>query len=219
MAGGPTMGGQAAGSDWLVRELQNLRRDFEEYKSARTLEAATIGAGGIRTANFDGTSFANPGTVGNYFGFDGAVLNALFLRAGSVSNDALTNPVTFAFYEGATNSVTLTVAGSYLNTGTISVPTGFTKALVFSHCTVGGTNSTGAADNIYCSPTINTTNGQLIPQGVTAGFAGTVSMTQALLITPPALGATIQVKVWGAVDHSGWTGGNGHISAFVIFTR
>jgi len=217
MSGGPTIGGAATGSDWAARQIDALWSELREMKAARTLEAATIGAGGIRTATFDGTNFANPGTQGNYFGFDGAVLNALFLRAGSVSNDALANPVAAGFFEGSA-SATLTVAGSYLYTGSISIPTNFTKAIVFCTGTTGGFNASGTGDNLYCQPQIAGVNGEQIAAGIPASFANSVSASQAILLNPLS-GSTIALKVWGATDHAGWTGGNGHLSAAAIFFR
>lgn len=202
---------------WLVRKVEKLEADIRELRAARALEAATIGAGGIRTANFDGTNFANPGTQGNYFGFDGAVLNALYLRPGSVSNDELANPVAAGFFEGSGNA-TLTVPGSYLFTGTITIPAGFTKAIVLCTATTGGTNGSGAGDNLYCQPQINGVNGEQIAAGIPAGYAHSVSASQAILINPLS-GGSIPLKVWGATDHAGWTGGNGHLSAAAIFFR
>lgn len=206
-----------AGEDYLVRRVQDLERELREARAASTLQASSIGQGGLHTENFDGTSFAVPGTMGNYFGYDGAVLNALYLRPGSVSNDTLANPVVAGFFEGSGNA-TLTVPGSYLFTGTITIPTGFTKAIVLCTATTGGTNASGAGDNLYCQPQIATFNGEQIAAGIPAGYAHSVSASQAILLNP-LTGSSISLKVWGATDHAGWTGGNGHLSAAAIFFR
>jgi hypothetical protein len=111
----------------LERRVRDLERLVQEMAAARTLENASITAAaglGIRTSDFDGTSFANPGTHGNYFGGDGAVLNALYLRPGSISNTLLTNPVAFDGNGGATTNfaVTTTGSGSALGAVTNTVP-------------------------------------------------------------------------------------------------
>lgn len=203
------------------RQLADLARQVRELAAAKTLANATIdgGAGaGIRTADFDGASFANPGTTGNYFGADGLVANSLYLRPGSVSNDKLANPISAGYYEGSANG-TLTVAGSFLHTGSIPVPSGFTQAIVSCTVTVGGTNSTSVPDNLYAGPTINTANGQTIANSAAVGFAQSVTMSQAAIITNLAAGTSITVKAYGATDTAGWTGGNAHISAQVLFLR
>lgn len=65
---------------WMGREIHTLKQAVREIRAARTLDASSISSTpgkGIRTENFNGTSFADPGTTGNYFGGDGAVLNQL----------------------------------------------------------------------------------------------------------------------------------------------
>ncbi|MGZ4587268.1 MAG: hypothetical protein ACXVX9_05655 [Mycobacteriaceae bacterium] len=139
----------------LERRIRDLERLVQELAAARTLENASITASpglGIRTSDFDGTSFASPGTHGNYFGGDGAVLNALYLRPGSISNTLLTNPVAFDGNGGATTNfaVTTTGASSALGAVTNTVPAGMTKMASFVTGGVTAVNSTASLDYLQC---------------------------------------------------------------------
>lgn len=48
---------------WIMRELKALRRGFDEFRAARRLESATIGAGGLRIADGGSLSAQTPAGV------------------------------------------------------------------------------------------------------------------------------------------------------------
>ena len=239
----PTLGSQISGGgeDWIAREIADLRRELNELRAARTLEAATIGQGGLTVAggaiNINGgalnvlngdltVSGTGNAKSGNYVaGTSGwklapngnAEFNDLTIRGGIIGNDALTAPATFGSYGNYGNN-TLTVAGSYLHSGTIAVPAGYSRALVICNVSIGGTNSTGGPDNIYAAAEINGVQPVAIASGAANGYAMSVGAAYARSLTGLS-GGTIAVKAWGATDVAGWTGGNGHVSAVAIFLR
>lgn len=211
----------------VSEEIKKLQERVRALETGRRASYTTIDQNGMRvdagaailSTDFDGALPSTPGTVGWALGGAGAaaIFNEIILRDRIIGNNALANPVAADFFEGSGNA-TLIVAGSYLFTGSIPIPAGFTKAIVLCTGTVGGTNTSGGGDNLYCQPQIAGVNGEQIASGIPASFAHSVSASQAALLNPLS-GSSIALKVWGATDFSGWTGGNGHLSAAAIFFR
>lgn len=134
---------------YLIRRIEALETFVKQSLAASVLRAATISGGagqGLRTEDFNGTSFASPGTVGNYFGADGAVLGNLFLRPGTVNNDALVSPVSPVSIHADAQSFTLSTTMTVKATATVTVPAGFSTALVFAVSQVTARNSTSVQD-------------------------------------------------------------------------
>ena len=143
----------------LKRQIRDLERAVREMRAERRLDSATISAEpgkGIRVADFNGTDFANPGTVGNYFGGDGAVLNALKLRPGSVSNDELANPVASAVAHDDAQGFAVTTSNVQILSATVPVPAGYSQALILNLAVaVTAYNNTAAVDFLYCKGYVN----------------------------------------------------------------
>jgi len=79
-----------------MRRIRQLEAQVSELSTARRLESASIGSGGIRLAggairssDFDGTGMDDPGSAGFWISSDGAVLDRVVLREGSISAEAL----------------------------------------------------------------------------------------------------------------------------------
>ena len=136
----------------LVRRIADLERAMRELRAARNLDQATITPEpgiGIRTGDFDGTDFAHPGTVGNYFGGDGLVANSLYLRPGSISNDELTNPLEKKrIRNSATNYAVPSGSFTQVCSVNATVPDGFTgvMAIANGYNFVRNTNTTGGSN-------------------------------------------------------------------------
>lgn len=131
--------------DALWRAIRDLQKQMQELNTARTLDAATITAEaghGIRTADFNGTSFAAPGTTGNYFGGDGAVLGDLFLRPGTVDNDALAAPISPVAGQNAATGFALPGTQATVCTLNIPVPAGYTRCICYGTATFSIYNPT-----------------------------------------------------------------------------
>ncbi len=218
------------GDAWLARKLEDMQRQINELRSAQTLDSATISdrpGHGIRDASFNGTSFADPGTVGNYFGGDGAILGNIFFRPGSVATGALAHPVQFNNYFADNNATTFTVAGGNVATQTFVVPDGFDLAQITVFAMIGNTRNSGAGPAPFYAEAIAT--------NVTAAFSsfgpviaatcadgGSMSIAAALSTEFGGLtaGVTLSVNAWAAVDSlTGWgtTKGNGHMVASVVW--
>lgn len=59
---GPSLGGAAVGDDWLVRKVQDLERQLNELRAARSLESSSIGAGGLQVVNGGSIAVIDPAT-------------------------------------------------------------------------------------------------------------------------------------------------------------
>jgi hypothetical protein len=247
---------------WIRRAMQDLQRQITELRAARTLEAATIGAGGITvrggsiviqdasgnvldTLDADGLTVSggsvtiNNGDLvvtgtglarsGNFVaGTSGwklspsgnAEFNDITLRGGIIGNDALTSPADGGWANAQDSSVTLAFPlTTVVLSSSISVPSGFSQALVKMTAIVGGTNGNAGPDNIYCTPVIAGVTGDQISTTVDIGFGGSSVGVFARGLTGLS-GGTISLQVRGAVDTpAGWTGGNAHLSATAFFLR
>ena len=191
----------------MARRIADLERAVRELRAARNLDQGTItpAAGmGIRTGDFDGTDFAHPGTTGNYFGGDGLVANSLYLRPGSVSNDALTNPVVPGQAFQGSGSFTLTVAGSNIITISKAAPAGFTSVVLNAYGRVAAINSTASDDALYCAVDVNGVGGGQFGMPVQAGSFGSLSAGYSTLITGLTTGAAVDTHLFASTSLAGW---------------
>jgi len=198
----------------MARRIADLERAVRELRAARNLDQGTItpAAGmGIRTGDFDGTDFAHPGTTGNYFGGDGLVANSLYLRPGSVSNDALTNPVIpDTASVRATNFAVSGGAFALLGTATKAVPAGFSQLLVTASGwlfarnpnTTGGVDGTGT-DAMYCFVRVTGSDGNsdstAYGQGI-SGFGGFTTATSGVSALKTGLTGSVTLQIWGGTS-------------------
>lgn len=150
--------------DWLVRQVQDLQRQLNELKAASSLGGASIdagdlqvnnggsvivnGGGDIQSGDFDGALPATPGTTGWALGGSGsnAIFNNLVLRGGIIGNSALTSPVFPRSVHADSASFSLSTTMTAKVTATVSVPAGYTQALVIAASQVTARNSTNVAD-------------------------------------------------------------------------
>lgn len=199
----------------MVRRIADLERAIRELRAARTLDQATITALaglGIRTSDFDGTDFAHPGTGGNYFGGDGIVLNQAYFRPGSVSNDALTNPVKPAIVRLSQAPFSLSTSYATLDSASVTVPDGFTKLFVpnaTARLYVVNTNTTGGGDGagleaIYVKVSVGANESTATPTGVSGfnGFATTFA-NDAFLLEDLTSGSSVSFTLQGKCAYSG----------------
>jgi hypothetical protein len=217
----------------LERRVRDLERLVQEMAAARTLENASITAAaglGIRTSDFDGTSFANPGTHGNYFGGDGAVLNALYLRPGSISNAVLANPVRGdSAYAYATNFALTTTGTTPLVSQSWYTPTGFTTANVLIAGRVFAYNSTASLDylfarsRVYVPSSGQTGYGTGLPLAVSAsGGSGLNSSPISIKVANLTDGQEIRLEIQGWTNTAGWAANAGNtadVAGQIIWTR
>jgi hypothetical protein len=210
-----------ANEAWFADRLRDLERQIAELRAARTLANATVDGNGLTSANFDGT--LNPPTAGTKgWGLSGttgdAVFNNLTLRGELIGNEALTNPVSVTIGNGFTAGLTIGIAASILHTETLSIPEGFSQALVFCSISVGATSPSGGG-NLFIHPNINGADGDEIAQAAGgSAFATSAASSMARVITGQT-GGSLTVSAVARASSAGWTGGDGHVSAFAVFLR
>jgi hypothetical protein len=192
----------------LERRVRDLERLVQEMAAARTLENASITAAaglGIRTSDFDGTSFANPGTHGNYFGGDGAILTNLLLRPGAIINDWLQSPVKAGFLFNSINTFGLSTTMTNIQTVNVTIPAGFTSLACIIIGRVYATNNTAGLDYLYGQTNVNGYNGNSYPLPVSAsGGTGTNVSPFAVLLTGLTPGASVSFQMAAQTAFGPW---------------
>lgn len=217
--------GMPANESWFADQLKSLQRQITELRAAQTLNAASVGTGGLSSSNFDGT--LTPPAVGTQgWGLAGgpngaAIVGTLYVRDGIIGDDALTNPVAPASLDGTNTGLTLTTSDSSLRSGTIAVPDGFSTALVLANGAVGGVNSTGSLDGISAHIVIAGVSGDTVTESVPSGLDGHAYPAFASTVTglPSDGTGTLSIATWGHTAGASWTGGTARLSAIVTFLR
>ncbi len=153
----------------------------------------------------------------------------LSLPNGIINNAALASPVTANASFADTNSTNLTVAGIYFATASVTVPTGFTSALVTCYANVGDSRTSGAGPASFVmaawigDPTVATATGSATISATCADGGGASTMAVwTRYLTGLTAGTAIQAGAWGEVlSTAGWVSGaaNGHTVIQVIFLR
>lgn len=206
-----------AGADYLVRRIADLERLVREIAAGRSLNAATIDASpgmGIRSSDFNGGSFANPGTAGNYFGGDGAVIHDLYLPPGSISNDVLATPLVIVQGNNNALNFALSTTEKPLVSIVFTVPEGFTK---FSVMSSGGlaavNNTTGSLDYLNARIWISTYYGDVLFQPVSGnGGSGHVSVSKQGQLENLVAGQQFDVSLRASVDFASWPADQSNIA-------
>lgn len=214
-----------ANDGWVADRFRELQRQISELRAAQTLNAATVGTGGIASSNFDGT--LNPPAVGTQgWGMAGgpagaAIVGTLYVRNGIIGDDALTNPIASGNLDGTATGLTLTTTNTALKSGAITVPNGFSTALVLATGAVGGSNLTGTADGVACSININGTAGDQIieslPAAQTAHAYASFASTVTGLVSDGT--GTLTVATWGHTSTNSFSSMTARLSAIAIFLR
>jgi len=170
------------GEDYLIRRLQEL-----EARVARNEAANVFGLTGIKPkdggtdldgfVNINGPLSVNgdaeingPIEVNGDSTFNGAmsITGALNLPAGIIGNDALTNPLSpQTAHADVANFALATGANAEMVRATVTVPAGYTQALVMASASMGNRNPTGAVDDMYIDCRIN---------GVVSGWSSQTSV-------------------------------------------
>lgn len=214
--------------DALARRLRDTERRLSQ------LESNAIGPNGyvigdrasIRTIDFDGTSFADPGTAGVYLASEAGVgrliVNEIYLRDGIIGNDALTNPLESGVFssDAPGDQAFTTTANTIVHTGTITRPAGFTKALVVVTAVLQGMNPNGGSDYLLGRAYINGNQGPRNFVTADPGVSIAVPCQHAVSLTGLATDVTVQVAGWSSV--AAWPSSafnDAALTGFVVFSR
>jgi len=147
-----------------------------------------------------------------------AEFNQLTLRNGIIGDAALTNPVQVGSADGTVASLTQTSTETTYITESITVPSGFTTALVMATCTSGLT-ANASASVIESRPVINGVQGERIASTAPATDGMSVSSTFATVLTGLSGSFTVQGTSRGTTGNVTANSGNCRISALAVFLR
>lgn len=196
----------AAGEDWLVRRVQDLERTVKELAAANPF--APMGM--------------KPDANGVTFGGSVVINGNLSVPNGSISNAALQNPLTSGSAGYTASNQSFNTASTVYGTQSVTVPSGFTSALVMNGVSGGGTNSSASGDYIYVSSDINGTAGGETPTYAAAGFYASASAFGIRTLSGLTGGATITVGVRVRTGSASWAANGANIvnvNALVLFYR
>jgi hypothetical protein len=154
----------------------------------------------------------------------GAEFNDLTLRGGIIGNDALNNPVSVKVgHADATNFSLNTTSFTEKKRTTITVPTGFTQALVFGTSQIAALNTTGTSDYFYLCTRINGPSGGYSSATLTTpGVWGDQSASNAALLTGLTGGGTFYVSACSWTNSAAWSADSTNtlnVDAIALFLR
>ncbi len=217
----------------LVARLVRLRQDVND------LTGSILRSAGIRLSEtlmtitrnlrvdgtFESTGAANIGGTMNVTG-DAVFSGNLAVPNGSITNDALENPVRFfADFSDVGSPINLANTESELTRLTFAVPAGFTEVFVVGYGSVGVVNPSSAiasvAGRIYIDTPSGTVSG---PRRFQSGPAGsdiaTFPYKQTTTSAVPS-GSTITVRLNGINTGTSWgsTVGGASLNVQAYFTR
>jgi len=214
------------GEDWVPRELAALRKELNELRAANPFGAMGIKpmpdgliVEGYETVN--GPLEVNGDSV---FNGDLSINGPLFLQPGSIENDALSNPLTpLVAHADVANFALTTGANVEKVRTTITVPAGFTQALVYATASMNAKNYNASSDSMYLACTVNgSTPGWSGQQSVAAGEVGHCTKTVASLLSPAGSSFYVNAKASsGGMDWAASTGDQNtiNIDVMVLFLR
>ena len=232
---------QPRGEDWMVRELQTLRRELNELRAANVFGRTGITPKDGGT-DFDGyvningpldvngdAAINGPLEVNGDSEFNGSlsINGPLNLQPGSIQNDALTNPVRFSAGVADNEDLTITLVDTTICTYSFTIPAGFTQAFVIGYGSIGVTNPTASnssiAGRVYIDrPVGGSTWGPRRYQQALANSDSAVYPFKQTIISGLAGGETVTVRMTaintGSTDW-GATPGGGSLNVSVYFTR
>lgn len=222
--------------DWMVRELQTLRRELNELRAANVFGRTGImprdggtDFEGYVNINGDGT-INGPLEVNGDSEFNGSlsINGPLNLQPGSIQNDALTNPVKYEVGVNDNDALTIALTETTVCTYTFTVPAGFTQAFVSGFGSVGIMNPTASNSSVGGRVYIDRPNGQgptwgprRFQQALAGADASTFPLKQTL-VTGLSGGQTITCRLvvlnTGPSDWGPTTGG-ASLNVSVNWTR
>jgi regulator of extracellular matrix RemA (YlzA/DUF370 family) len=159
---GPFLGSSTpTDSNWIARDLAKMQRQIDELRSARSLENATIGRGGLVVT--DGSSAAQTAAAAQlasdqatYGAKGGSIMVA---DAGGVIWDSFRDlSISRAWIENIGSLNFTSSFTEYMGTQTIAVPYGMTQVTLTINVAAGETLSSGTG-NLSVAPVIHQLDG------------------------------------------------------------
>jgi hypothetical protein len=165
------------------------------------------------TTSIDGTTTING---------PAKITGTLELPAGIIGNDALTSPLKpAAIHADATNFPLAIGANAEKVRATITVPAGYTQALVLATVTMSNRNPLAVADDMYLACTINGESPGWSGQ-VTVGTGETGFITNSASTLAEGLGSTFYIAAKASSGNAAWAANvnaTANVDAIVVFLR
>lgn len=214
-----------------LRQIENRLRDLSTQPILLHASTGQDGGQGLSTDknglhlfNPAGTEVVTLATADGSATFNGNVnINGnLAVPNGSITNAALQDPVSpMAFHADASNFALSNGANVPIVTQTITVPAGYTQAVVNATASLSAANSTGATDTLYCGILVNGSGpGYSGRVGVQPGVAANPSRAAGVLLT--SLGSSFTIQATASTNVANWpadVNNNANLDGTVIFLR
>lgn len=206
------------GEDWVGRELTDIKRQIRELSAANVFGLTGISPKDGGT-DFDGFVNVNgPMTING----DAAITGALSLPAGIINNDALANPVQIGTASNGLNNYAITTASTVRASVVLTVPDGFTEAVVTANPTAMGQNSTATTDYLYVMAVVQGVSGGELYTSAAAGLGVGLAAPFHITLTGLTGDDEIIVSVATRAGFNTWaasTANQANIYATAIFLR
>ena len=185
----------------LVGEIAALKRQVAEIARRSpwfNTGSRPNGVGGIDSNNYvEGVSGFRLAETPEF--------NDIRLRGGIIGNDALSNPVSAEFIYDSASNFGLTNSIGHIKRHSVTVPAGFTSAIVNVTCRIYAINPTAGLDYLYCQTNIAGYNGIAMPLPVSAsGGSGFNVSPFAVLLSGLTPGSTFFVDIDGQTAFGAW---------------
>lgn len=210
----------------LMDIIQELRREVKALQRATPLQSSAIGEGGQLRLAAGSKIVADPGATLN---FDGDVLitGDLSVPNGSITNDALQNPVVQRSTYGNADGFAVPTDPAAKAHATATVPAGFSDAFFFSAVSAQLYNNTANTTYAYLRAYASGPGGYLAWGGrqmiaLGAGFAGTLSAVLIREVDVPLTGGdtlTFYAEVSASSAYAFEANNYAFCEAGVTFTR
>lgn len=200
------------GDDWIGREITDLKRQIRELSAANP-----FGPMGIKPQQ-GGMVVEGYQTVNGPL----TITGSLDLPAGSVPNAALANPIETATASNGVTNYAIDTTATVRASVTLTVPAGFTRAIVLTSAVAAGTNSGTTAEYLYASAVVSGVNGGELYTSAAAGIAASLTSPFSPTLTGLTGGDTITVGVATRAGTTTWTAdptNQASISATAIFLK
>lgn len=179
---------------------------------------------GLHLFNAAGVESATLATADGSATFGGNVIinGNLSVPNGSISNAALQNPVQTATSSNGVNNYAITTTSTVRASLTLTVPAGFTQAVVIANPTAMGFNSTASADYLYVQAVVQGINSGELYSAAGAGLGVGLASPFHTTLTGLTGGGTITVAVATRTSTATWaasTSNQANVYATALFLR
>lgn len=203
---------------WIGRKLQELEQQLNQLRAANPFAAMGI------EPKADGTNFDGFVNVNGEMTINGPakITGTLDLPAGIIGNDALANPIQMETSTNYLSNYAIGTTSTVRASLTLTVPPGFTQAVIIANPTGMGQNSTATADYLYVQAIIKGIPGGELYTAAGPGLAVGVPSPVHMTLYGLTDGEEITVSVATRTGFATWAaapGNQANIYATAIYLR